>query len=812
LLRRRGNSRAADGRNGRRRRIRKLRLFGLLSILALLGLASFTFGLITAVASQIPNCDPGRVPHEVDGHIYANDDHTILATLRGSESRILVNTEDIAPIMQQAIVAVEDKRFYQHRGVDLRGIARAVWADISSKSVVQGGSTITQQFVKNSCVTSKRTISRKLKEAALAWQLEQRWKKDRILTAYLNTIYFGNGAYGIQRAAQTYFNTTASRLDLAQAALLAGIPADPSRYDPVANPRTARARRLEVLNSMLAQHEISQADLVRADRTPLPRASEVQLPGIQGPAPYFVNYVKQELISRYGTRRVFGGGLNVQTTIDLRLQKLARRAIESVLTEPDGPSAALVAIRPRTGEVLAMYGGDNFRQSQFNLAVQGERQPGSSFKPFVLATALKQGVSPSTTFASKPLSIFIGDRYWPVHNYENAYLGSANLVTATIESDNSIYAQLTRLVGPANVAKTARQLGITRRLNPYFAIGLGADAVSPLEMARAFSTFANEGRRVDGAAFGNRPRAIARVRSENDKMVDDNAPRYRPVLTRNENALLTSILEDVVRSGTGKRAALSDRSAAGKTGTTENYGDAWFVGYTPQLATAVWVGYPNGLVPMETEYHGDPVAGGTFPAEIWHAFTQQALAGTDVESFPSYSYPYASSKRVVWRDGRLQLDNGYCRESALVSYFTGKGPSRTANCKQNEVDIPKVVGWTVSRAKVRLSVQPLTANVVYRPAKPKQRVDLVLDQFPRKGRASSYDTVTLVLAKPLHGVVPKVTGLTLRKARSRLRARGLVVDVERFADGRSGKVLAQMPPAGVAAAPRLRIRLVVGHG
>jgi len=811
LLRRR-RSAPAPASNGRRRRVRKLRLLALLLILFLLGLASFTFGLITAVASQIPNCDPGRVPHEVDGHIYANDNHTILATLRGSESRILVDTKEIAPIMQQAIVAIEDKRFYQHRGVDLRGIARAVWADISSKKVVQGGSTITQQFVKNSCVTSKRTISRKLKEAALAWQLEQRWKKDRILTAYLNTIYFGNGAYGIQRAAQTYFNSTAERLDLAQAALLAGIPADPSRFDPVTNPRTARARRLEVLKTMLSQHEISELDLRRADRVPLPRAEDVRLPGIEGPAPYFVNYVKQQLISKYGTRKVFGGGLNVQTTIDLRLQKLARRAIESVLTEPDGPSAGLVAIRPETGEILAMYGGDNFRQSQFNLAVQGERQPGSSFKPFVLATALKQGIAPSTTFASRPVSIFIGDRYWPVHNYENAYLGSADLVTATIESDNSIYAQLTQLVGPANVARTARALGITRHLNPYFAIGLGADPVSPLEMARAFSTFANEGRRVDGTAFGNRPRAIALVRNETGKMVDDNKPRYRPVLTRDENALLTSILQGVIRSGTGNRASLSDRTAAGKTGTTENYGDAWFVGYTPQLATAVWVGYPNGLVPMLTEYHGDPVAGGTFPAEIWRAFTQLALAGTDAESFPSYSYPYASSRRVVWRDGRLQLDNGYCRETALVSYFVGRGPGRTANCKKNEVDIPRVVGWTLARAKVRLAAQPLTPNIVYKPAKPKQRVDLVLDQFPRRGRASSYDTVTLVLAKPLDGVVPKVTGLSLREARSRLRARGLVAAVERFADGRAGRVLAQMPPAGVAAAPRLRVRLVIGHG
>jgi penicillin-binding protein 1A len=783
-----------------------------LLILLLLGLGSFTFGLITAVASQIPNCDPGRVPREVDGHIYANDDHTILATLRGEESRILLETEEIAPIMRQAIVAIEDKRFYRHRGVDLRGIGRAVWADIASKQVVQGGSTITQQFVKNSCVTSERTISRKLKEAALAWQLEQRWKKDRILTAYLNTIYFGNGAYGIQRAAQTYFKTTARNLTLPQAALLAGIPADPSRYDPVANPSTARLRRRTVLRAMLEQHDISRTDFREADLAPVPRAEDVRLPGIQGPAPYFVNYVKQQLVSKYGTRDVFGGGLNIQTTIDLRLQKLARDAIGRVLREPEGPSAALVAIRPNTGEILAMYGGENFRQSQFNLAVQGERQPGSSFKPFVLATALDQGIAPSTIFASRPVSIFIGDKYWPVTNYENAYLGSADLATATIVSDNSVYAQLTKLVGPGNVARTARELGITRKLNPYFAIGLGADPVSPLEMARAFSTFANEGRRVDGAAFGNRPRAIARVRNAQGQMVDDNRPVNRPILTRDNAALVTSILEDVVRSGTGRRARLADRTAAGKTGTTENYGDAWFVGYTPQLATAVWVGYPNKLVPMLSEYHGEAVAGGTFPAEIWRVFTQLALAGTDPESFPTYSYQYATSKRVVWRDGRLQLDNGHCRDTALVSYFAGHGPARTANCKPNEVDVPRVTGLTLARAKLRLAVQPLTPNIVYKPAKPRQRLDLVLDQFPRRGRLSSYDTVTLVLAKPLDGVVPKVVGLAVQDARRRLRSRGLVPVIVRSASGSAGQVIAQTPKGGVAAAPKLQVRLVVGRG
>jgi membrane peptidoglycan carboxypeptidase len=459
-----------------------------------------------------------------------------------------------------------------------------------------------------------------------------------------------------------------------------------------------------------------------------------------------------------------------------------------------------------------MYGGDNFRQSQFNLAVQGERQPGSSFKPFVLATALKQGISPSTTFPSRPVSIFIGDKYWPVHNYENDYIGSGDLVTATVVSDNSIFAQLTKLVGPGNVAKTAHQVGITRHLNPYFAIGLGADAVSPLEMARAFSTFADNGLRVDGAVFGNRPRAVARISNATGKLMDDNRPVYRAALTRDQDALLTSILEGVIRSGTGTRAALPDRVVAGKTGTTENYGDAWFVGYTPQLATAVWVGYPNKLKPMLTEYHGQAVAGGTFPAEIWRVFTQLALAGTRPESFPSYPYDYATSKRVVWRDGRLQLDNGYCRETALVSYFSGRGPTRTANCKKNEVAIPRVIGMKLPRAKLRLAGQPLTPNVVYKPALPKQRIDLVLDQFPRRGRASSWDTVTLVLAKPLHGVVPHVVGLSLPQARARLRARGLVPGIARFADGRAGRVLAQMPVPGVAAAPGMTIRLVVGHG
>ena len=460
-----------------------------------------------------------------------------------------------------------------------------------------------------------------------------------------------------------------------------------------------------------------------------------------------------------------------------------------------------------------MYGGDNFRQSQFNLAVQGERQPGSSFKPFVLATALKQG-SHRDDFLSKPVNIFIGDKYWPVTNYENSYLGPRISRTATVISDNSIYAQLTRLVGPANVARTARQLGITRQLNPYFAIGLGADPVSPLEMARAFSTFANEGRRVDGAAFGTvleRSRACATHRGS---MVADNRPINSAVLRRDDSALLTSILEDVVRAGTGKRARLPDRTAAGKTGTTENYGDAWFVGYTPELATAVWVGYPNKLVPDADGLPRRRGRGRHVPCrDLAGLQPARARAAPTPSPFPTYSYQYASSKRVVWRDGRLQLDNGFCRETALVSYFSGHGPGRKANCRPNEVDDSTGRRHDAQRApRRRLAAQPLTPNIVYKPAKPKQRLDLVLDQFPRRGHASSYDTVTLVLAKPLNGVVPRVIGLTIREARARIRSRGFVPVIDRFADGKVGHVLAQLPPPGVAGDKRLRVRLVVGRG
>jgi penicillin-binding protein 1A len=763
---------------------------------------SFAYGLVLGIRSELPQLDPARSSHrlEQNGYVYDSSGKRVLAVLRGSEARVLVDSAGIAPVMKQAIVAIEDQRFFEHRGVDIHGIMRAVWQDVRNKKVVQGGSTITQQFVKNTYVRSSRTFSRKLKEAALAWQLEQVWPKDRILTAYLNTIYFGNGAYGIEQAARVYFGHGASALTLAEAALLAGIPADPSLYNPVTNPKTTYRRRREVLQAMLDQKDITYNEFRLANRTPLPKPEGIHLPGTRGPAQYFVDYVKQQLVDHYGSGKVFGGGLKVKTTIDLGLQERARKAIAKVLTAPDGPAAALVAIDPRDGRVLAMVGGDNYRKSQFNLAVQGERQPGSAFKPFALATALEQGIAPSTVLVSKPVAIPLGDKTYYVHNYEGSNLGAIDLTTATIYSDNTVYAQLTRIVQPNAVVATARRLGITSPLQGYFSIALGGEAVNPLEMARAYAAFADGGKRIDGSIIGNRPRVIVSVNGKK------NAPKPRQVLSEQNAELINEILQQVVQSGTGQRGQLADRrSVAGKTGTTENYGDAWFVGYTPQLVVAVWVGYPNRLVPMLTQFHGDAVAGGTLPALISKGFMEKALPylKDEPQSFPAPSVPGALTRRLVLRDGTFQLDNGLCRNTIQVAYFDGRSPAKTANCKPNEVEVPNVVGDTYKAARARLAAQPLTPVVVYKPASAGQALGVVVKQFPLKGRLSSFDKVTIVFAKPLHGVIPSVVGLPVARARAKLER----LKLQPVVRGLAGRVVRQRPKAGLAAGAGLPVTL-----
>jgi membrane peptidoglycan carboxypeptidase len=332
-------------------------------------------------------------------------------------------------------------------------------------------------------------------------------------------------------------------------------------------------------------------------------------------------------------------------------------------------------------------------------------------------------------------------------------------------------------------------------------------------MARAYATFANGGFRIDGKEFGDVPRAVTRIEDVDGKPVYVNTAEKKRVLTPPQDALITQMLQGVVTSGTGVAAALPGRSVAGKTGTTENYGDAWFVGYTPQLVTAVWVGYPTELRPMLTEYQGRSVTGGTFPAQIWKTFMQSALSTLHAapQSFPSTPYLSSTARRVTYRDGQVQLDNGRCRDTSLLVYFDGKGPRRTANCRPNEVEVPNVVGWTLASARGRLEAQPLTPRLIYKPATPGQRVDVVVRQFPKTGRLSSFDKVTLVLAKPQHGVVPRLVGLSLRDARLELGRLQLTSSI-RFGNGKPGRVIAQQPRAGVAAAPGMKVRLVVARG
>jgi len=805
----------------KRRRIRKLRLLALLVILGLLGLASFTFGFVAAVASELPD-DPlkgAKSAREANTYIYAHDGKTVLAILRGDQARILVRSDEISPRMKHAIVAVEDRRFYEHRGVDLRGIGRAVWADIRHQGVVEGGSTITQQFVKNSVNDNDRTISRKLREAALAWQLEQRWKKERILTAYLNTVYFGNGAYGVEQASRIYFGHPAREMTWGEAALLAGIPKDPTLYDPVAHPGQARARRAMVLRALEANLDIRREERIAALAEPLPDPSRVTLPSTQGQvAPYFANYVKDQLVHRFGVRGVFGGGLRVKTTLDVGLQFLARRAIAEALPEDVGPDAALVALNPRTGSVVAMVGGRNYHESQYNLATQYQRQPGSAFKPFVLATALRFGIATSTTFDSRPVTIETSGRQWEVENYKGEYFGRSDIESATTHSDNSVYAQLSSLLGPHRVRQTAWDLGVDpasrdsrgrtkHRLKAYFSIALGGEGASPLELARAYAAFANGGFRMDSEIQGNAPRTIDCLLAGRGGCENQNRVVRRRVLTDAQAGIVTQLLQNVVRFGTGRAAEIPGRAVAGKTGTTEEYGDAWFVGYTPELVTAVWVGYPEKLQPMETEFHGEPVAGGTFPALIWKAFTEKALdyLKAPPEEFAAPPSLSASPVYVTFRHNRLERDNGVCTDAFQLAFYSGQEPKPVADCASNEVDVPDTRGNTLADAKARLAAQPLESTVVYKPAAPGQRLGVVVGQIPAGGKLSAGSKVMLVLPKAQHGVVPRLVGLPVSTARDRLDE--LDVDVE--VQGAGGRIAVQWPKPGVAAAPGMNVVLRV---
>ena len=638
-------------------KLKKVRLAVILAGLGALALVSTVFGMMMAVSSDLPQLENrAEYKRSKNSVVVAEPGRkrqspAQLAKLTNNQNRILVGAGDISPNIKNAVIAIEDRRFWQHEGVDYKGIARAFIQDVRQKRAAQGGSTITQQFVKNALTAqTDRSVFQKLREAALAYHLEREWSKQKVLTQYLNSVYFGNGAYGVEAAVRTYFGKddpsdeaaglpaaaagqaldadddldrrAATEVTPDQAALLAGMIASPSLYDPVQNPVESKKRRDAVLQRMRDQDMISERDYVNAVRQTIPSEDDIDPPQPDSKQPYFTTWLTQQLVDRYKASAVFSGGLTVETTLDPELQAAAQQAISSRLAGV-GPTASLVAIENRTGEVKAMVGGADFERKPFNLATNGHRQPGSAFKPFTLIRALEDGVSPDATFTSQKKVLPVKGGKFEVNNYEDSYSGVASLRSATARSDNSVYAELGLKVGPKRIAALAREMGVRTPVstNPAMTLGGLKEGVTPLELAYAYSTIANKGVRVSGSldttGSGSGPVAIRRVKGGGHD--DSNEPVRKRVFPAAVGETAQQLLAGVVQGGTGKAAQIGE-FAAGKTGTTENYGDAWFVGFNKELTVAVWVGYPDKVTYMRTEYGGSPVAGGTYPAGIWQSF------------------------------------------------------------------------------------------------------------------------------------------------------------------------------------------------
>ncbi len=613
------------------------------------------------------------------------------------ENRTVVPLSKISTDLANGIVAIEDERFYEHHGVDPEGLARAMVKNLQSGWGAEGASTITQQYVRNTILLNERTdvtLARKIREAYLAIQLEKVYSKQDILNMYLNTIFFGENAYGAEAAAQTYFAKRASALTLPEAATLAGLPQSPSRLDPYLNPEGATVRRNEVLGAMLRNGYITQEQYDAAVKTRLKvKRAKTPMEGIYG-APYFVSHVRRLLQEQYDPSVVFKGGLTVYTTIDMRMQAMAEKATHR-LSGKRAPEAALVSIDPRNGHIKALVGGRSYAEDKFSLATQAKRQPGSSFKTFVLTDAIEQGMPPYYRIASSsPAIIPTKPKPWVVNNSEGSGYGMMSLEAATWSSVNTVFARLAFGIKPKTVASVAKRMGITTYLPPLPSIALGAAGVTPLDMASAYGTLATGG-------VYNKPVAITKVVDSDGKVIFVAKKKPKKVLKPAIAAAVTDILKGVVRQGTGRRANIN-RPQAGKTGTSEHNRDVWFVGYTPQLSTAVWVGHRR----EKTIYvNGSRAFGGTVAAPIWAEFMRAALAGKPKLDFPDAPKPtYSASKfKIPGGTGGAPRVAGGTLTSALAK-LKGSGYQIVIRYVNSSKPAGTVISTTVSGRTVTLIV------------------------------------------------------------------------------------------------------------
>jgi penicillin-binding protein 1A len=589
-------------------------IFVVLAI-AVIGITSAVLD-VAAKAPSLASCKP--IDKGGNSTIYAADGSK-LGVIASEEAREPISLKRIPRDLQLATIAIEDQRFYEHGGVDYEGIVRAAVKDLEAGKAVEGGSTITQQLVRNLCIDNPhRNLERKIIEAKLAIEYSERHSKREILGQYLNVASYGtidgSTAVGVQAAAKIYFSKPAWKLALPQAALLAGLPQAPSDYNPTLNPSAALERRNEVLGKMAKLGYVSHGEALAASRHGLELDPSNSY--FKHRQPYFFDYVENKLIEHYGVNTVRKGGLKVFTTLDPKLQKVGLEAMRSALPYSTDPSSALVSIDPRNGDIKAMVSSSNYSQSQFNLAAQGHRQPGSTFKAFVLTTAIEQGIDPYTTYyTSKPLDLNLPRwGHWEVHTADEGYQGTINLKQATVTSDNTVFAQLDLDVGPKSVAATAKSMGITTHLDGIPAEGIGGLrlGVSPLELTDAYATLASGG-------IHRNPIAIRRVEFPSGRVDRPERAEPKRVISQAVAYQVTRLLHDNITEGTGTVAYTGCTGQAGKTGTTDEYTDAWFSGYQPNLATAVWVGYPQSNEISMTSVHGITVFGGTFPAEIWNS-------------------------------------------------------------------------------------------------------------------------------------------------------------------------------------------------
>lgn len=661
------------------------KLFFILTITAIFGSAGVVFGVVQWLRSDLPT------PEQLT--TYRAPIKTLVFDVRGRvlhefyrENRSSVPLQRIPRNLVNATLSTEDRSFYRHWGVDLWGVGRAALTDVLHMRRSQGGSTITQQLARNLFLTHERSFARKLKEVALAVELERNYSKDQILEMYFNQIYFGEGAYGVEAAAKTYFGKQLNELTLPECALLAGIPANPSLYSPRRRAPAALARRSKVLRNMLATKAITQVEFDNAMGAPL-AVTLVRYSNDR--APYFVELVRLHLDEKYGSNSVYEGGLKVYTTLDMDLQQLAERSLEKQVaaletelklkntrasfsaaiaaSEPGSGGrtpylqGALVAIDPRNGYIRALVGGREWNHSNFNRATQAQRQPGSAFKPFVYTAAMDNGFKPTDVIVDEPVSFpgANGEAYQP-QNYDHTYRGAVTLRYALQQSINVPAIKLLRKVGVSLVAAYARRMGIKSPIGQNLSLALGTSEVNLLELTSAYGVYANRGVRND-------PLFILKVEDKNGNVLERNAPRPFEVLSEATAATMTSMLQSVMDHGTGypARARGFANPAAGKTGTMDDYMDAWFVGYTPSLTCGVWVGYD------EKKPIGPAMTGARAALPAWADFMIGATRGRPVEDFPM---PLGTITRLVCAETGM-LATEACPNTTSETFPDGSEPS-----------------------------------------------------------------------------------------------------------------------------------------